>query len=619
MGILIGLNLYSCASIGYPDGGPIDETPPRFLRSTPEMGTLNNTRTRIVLEFDEYIKLEKPNEKVVISPPQVKQPEIKAAGKRITVNLLDTLKTNTTYTIDFSDGIVDNNEGNPLGDFTFVFSTGDVIDTLSVSGIVLTASNLEPIKGILVGLQSNLADSAFISLPLERVSRTDSRGQFNIRGIAPGEYRLFALEDGNQNYYFDQKSERIAFYDSIVIPRFEERNRQDTLWKDSLTVDTIYTRKYTHYLPDDLLLRAFEEENNVQYLGRSERLSENKFSIYFSAPADTLPVLKGLNFNELDAFVIERNLDNDTIHYWLKDSLIYKMDTLQVSLTYLYTDTLSQLSYTTDTLRLAMRKSNVRAQTEESSSSSRRRRQKDKEEEPEDEPITFLNVKVNAPSTMDVFGSLYLEFEEPLVHLDSSAIHLRKKIDTLWVDVPLEMEHNPYAIRSYEFYTEWEPQGEYEFVVDSASQVGIYGLFNDHISQTIRVRSLDDYGAIFINLHGADSTAVVELLNAQDNVVRRLPVDKNGSADFYYLQAGTYFARMFFDRNGNGLWDTGNHEEDLQPEEVYYYPQSIELKALWEMEQDWNIKAIPVDKQKPDEIKKQKPDEDKSNKQKTMR
>ena len=430
--------LYSCASIGRPEGGPKDYDPPRFVGSTPAAGAINNKRTKVSLQFDEFIKLEKATEKVVVSPPQIQQPEIKASGKKIQVNLLDSLKPNTTYTIDFSDAIVDNNEGNPLGNFAFTFSTGAQIDTMEVSGTVLDASNLEPIKGILVGLHANLNDSAFTKLPFDRVARTDSRGRFSIRGVAPGKYRIFGLMDSDQNFAFTQKSEVIAFNDSLIIPRMEERLRMDTAWVDSLTYDTIVEKKYMHYLPDDVILRAFKELNYSQYLIKSERLVPQKFTFYFAGKADTLPVLKGLNFDEKEAFVIEKNQRNDTIHYWVKDSLLYKQDTLALSLTYLYTDTLNQLIPRTDTLKLVSKQKTLTKEEPE------KKKKKKKKEGEEDEPIPtkFLPVNVNAPSSMDVYGYVSLNFEEPIASFDTAAIHLRQKVDTIWKDIPFEFEQD---------------------------------------------------------------------------------------------------------------------------------------------------------------------------------
>lgn len=595
--------LYSCASIGRPDGGPLDETPPRFIGSTPAAGALNNTKTKVSLSFDEFIKLEKANEKVVISPPQVQQPEIKASGKKISVNLLDSLKPNTTYTIDFSDAIVDNNEGNPLGNFAFTFSTGSAIDTMEVSGTLLEASNLEPVKGMLVGMHSNLSDTAFTKLPFDRVARTDSRGRFTIRGVAPGEYRIFGLMDADQNFAFSQKSEALAFNDSLVIPRWEERIRQDTTWVDSLTIDTVVERKYTYYLPDNVILRSFKEDLFSQYLVKNERLTPEKFTLYFAAKADTLPVLKGLNFDERDAFIIEKNLTNDTIHYWVRDSLLYKQDTLSLSLNYLYTDTLNQLVPRTDTLNLV-------AKTVKKAVDEPKKKKKKKGEEEEPEPTKFLHTTTYIPSTMDVYDYISLSFDEPIASFDSAAIHLKQKVDTLWEDIPFAFEQDSLKLRKYNVYYDWEPGKEYEFSVDSTAFHGIYGLFTDKIKQNIKVRSLEEYGAIYFNVSGCDSIAFVELLDTQDKVVRKVPV-VNGQADFYFLNPGKYCARLINDTNGNGIWDSGEYETKRQPEMVYYYPQILEPKANWEVEQTWDVKALPLDKQKPDELKKQKPDEDK--------
>lgn len=607
LGAAIGMVvLYSCASIGRPDGGPIDETPPRFIGSSPAAGALNNTKKRIVLEFDEFIKLEKANEKVVVSPPQVKQPEIKPNGKRITVNLLDSLKANTTYTIDFSDAIVDNNEGNPLGNFAFTFSTGAVIDTMEVAGTVLEASNLEPVKGMLVGLHSNLADSAFVKIPLDRVARTDSRGHFSIRGVAPGKYRIYGLNDVDQNFTFSQKSEALAFNDSLVIPHFEQRIRRDTSWVDSLTVDTIIEQKYTHYLPDNVVLRSFKEDLFSQYFIKSERLIPQKFTLYFAAKADSLPALKGLNFDEKDAFIIEKTFRNDTISYWIKDSLLYKQDTLSLSLNYLYTDTLNNLVPRTDTLHLTAKK----AKKEEAV------KKKKKKDEEEKVPTVFLPVNTHAPSSMDVYDYISLTFEEPIASFDTAAIHLRQKVDTLWKDVPFVFERDTSQLRKYDLLYDWEFGKEYEFSVDSTAFKGHYGLFTDKIKQTFKVRAQEEYAAIYFNVSGADSVAFVQLIDTQDKVLRQVPVI-DGQADFYYLNPGKYCARLINDTNKNGQWDTGNYDKKQQPEEVYYYSQILDPKANWELEQSWNLTEKPLDKQKPDELKKQKPDEKKKKRERT--
>ena len=611
MMVIIG---YSCASMGTPDGGPYDEMPPKFVGSSPRLHAVNVKDKKIELEFDEFIKLEKPSEKVVVSPPQLEQPEIKVVGKKVVAQLFDTLKHATTYTIDFSDAIVDNNEGNPMGNFTYSFSTGATIDTMEVSGAVLNAEDLEPIKGIQVGLHMNLNDSALNTLPFDRVSRTDSRGRFSIRGVAPGKYRIYALMDGNQNYLYDSKTETVAFSDSIIIPWMMPATRQDTLWKDTLTIDTIKTVGYTRFMPDDIILRAFKEENTRQYLSRKERDKENHFILTFSAKADTLPTLKGLNFDEKDAFVIEANEGNDSICYWVKDSLVYQMDTLAIQVDYLYTDTLDQLVPKTDTLYLANKltreqRDKLKKQEEEKKEKERKKREK-KGEAPKPEPTLFLKMNVDAPSAFDINRNVVLSFDEPLARIDTSSIHVSVKEDTLWVEKPFILVADSVIPRRYEILADWQPDREYQLKIDSTAITGLYGLHTDKVDQSFKVKKLDEYGTLFFNIRGVNQPAIVELLDAAGKVIRQQRVTPEGTADFYYLAPNTkYYVRMFMDRNGNGKWDTGNVEKRMQPEEVYYLPKSWEMKANFDFEETWDIHSTPVDKQKLDEIKKQKPEE----------
>lgn len=613
--LLVIIGFYACASTGMPDGGPYDETPPKFVRATPEPNATNNKRKKISIEFDEYIKLDKASEKVIISPPQNEAPEVKVSGHRVLVEFFDTLRENTTYTIDFGDAIVDNNEDNPLGNFAYAFSTGEHIDTMEVSGTVLSADNLEPVKGIQVGLHKNLEDSAFVKLPFDRISRTDSRGHFTIRGVAPGKYRIYALMDGNQNYFFDSKTEAVAFLDSLVVPDMRPAMRQDTVWNelDTLAYDTIYEVHYTRFLPDNLILRSFKEENPMQYLVKSEREQLNRFSLYFSAKADTLPTIKGLDFDEKDAFIIESNPRNDTIRYWIKDTVMCERDTLTFQMDYLATDTLGQLVPKTDTLRMVNKidKKRRMALAEEALKKEEKERKKraKKGDTLKVEP-KFFAMSVDAPSNLDLNRNIVLKFDEPVEHIDTAAIHMAVKVDSLWEDIPFILMADSVVPRQYQILADWQPGQEYQLKIDSLGIKGIYGLYTNKVENQLKVKTLEDYGTLYLNIVGAGPHAVVQLLNSSDGVVRQQPVTDKNTCDFYFLQPSTkYYIRLFNDDNNNGVWDTGNYAEKRQPEEVYYFPKVWEMKANFEFEETWDIHAVPLDKQKLDEIKKQKPDE----------
>lgn len=613
--LLVIIGFYACASTGMPDGGPYDETPPKFVRATPEPNATNNKRKKISIEFDEYIKLDKASEKVIISPPQNEAPEVKVSGHRVLVEFFDTLRENTTYTIDFGDAIVDNNEDNPLGNFAYAFSTGEHIDTMEVSGTVLSADNLEPVKGIQVGLHKNLEDSAFVKLPFDRISRTDSRGHFTIRGVAPGKYRIYALMDGNQNYLFDSKTEAVAFLDSLVVPDMRPDVRQDTVWNelDTLAYDTIYEVHYTRFLPDNLILRSFKEENPMQYLVKSEREQLNRFSLYFSAKADTLPTIKGLDFDEKDAFIIESNPRNDTIRYWIKDTVMCERDTLTFQMDYLATDTLGQLVPKTDTLRMVNKidKKRRMALAEEALKKEEKERKKraKKGDTLKVEP-KFFAMSVDAPSNLDLNRNIVLKFEEPVEHIDTAAIHMAVKVDSLWEDIPFILMADSVAPRQYQILADWQPGQEYQLKIDSLGIKGIYGLYTNKVENQLKVKTLEDYGTLYLNIVGAGPHAIVQLLNSSDGVVRQQPVTDKNTCDFYFLQPSTkYYIRLFNDDNNNGVWDTGNYAEKRQPEEVFYFPKVWEMKANFEFEETWDIHAMPLDKQKLGEIKKQKPDE----------
>lgn len=593
-GILFGWN--SCANMAAPTGGLYDEAPPRLIRSNPQNGGLNVNRKILEFEFDENIKIEKPMEKVIITPPQLAMPVIKSVGRKAVVELEDDLLENSTYTIDFTDAIVDNNEGNPLENFSLSFSTGNQLDTLAVSGKVLSAENLEPAQGIYVGMHTNLDDTAFVRTPFEKISRTDSRGRFTVRGLPAGKYRIFALDDKNRDYKYDNPQEAIAFLDSIVVPSSMPAVRQDTVFKDSVTIDTVKTINYTRFLPDNIILRSFSSGFQRKYFQKHERNQREKLVVFFAAPTrePTFERLKPASGNE-SWYVMEKSKDNDTLSLWISDSLILRQDTVILKMSYLKTDSLNRDLMQSDTLSFNFREPR---QT---------RREKEKEEK---EQIRFLGINHNLQSTHEIYLPVQLEFEQPVIDFDSSKVHLTYEVDSVFSPVSFTMLGDTLNPRKYTLRHKWEPGGKYTLTIDSATVHSIYGLWNNKVEQAFAVKALDQYGNLMFQLSGlpAGKPAYVELLDKSDKPFRKVRV-KNNEALIFDINPGTLYARLFIDDNEDGEWTTGDYEKGRQPERVYYYPGAYEIRAYTDHEESWNVTELPLDKQKPLDITKNKPEE----------
>lgn len=590
--------LYACANMASPNGGPYDELPPKFISSTPAPGQLNYKGKKVEILFDELIQVDKPTENVIITPPQAMQPVIRANGRRVVVELEDTLRDNTTYTIDFTNSIADNNEKNILENFSFAFSTGDQIDTLEISGVLLDAATLEPMPGITIGVHSDLADSAFTTTSFVRTSRTNDRGAFTIRNMAPGTYRIYALEDVMRTYKYSQPGQQIAFGDSLIVPTFELTTRQDTTWKDSLTIDTIKTVPYTHFMPDDIALRLFKEKAERQYMLRPERNDEKILTLRFNAPVDSFPVPVPVNFTPGGDswYYLQAEDGRKTLKYWLTDSLVWQQDTLSVSVDYLKSDSLNLLQPQTDTVNFVMRH---RAKAEP-------KKKKKKDDEPE--PIEFLGMNIAPTGTMEMTDTLSITFMEPVAHLDSSLFRLERMVDSTWTAV--DFRFFPDTTNSLRFFIlrPWQYAEEYRLAVDSATVFSVYGKWNNTVNNAFKLKKEEDYGHLYINLIGVDTTAFVELLNSSDVPVRKAKV-KEGGALFMDLRPDKYYARLTVDLNGNNEWDTGNYAEKRQPELVIYCPKMYQIMQNWQVDETWDVTAVPMKQQKPLEITKNKPKE----------
>lgn len=686
--VLPALLTTSCARMGNPDGGWYDETPPYVVSATPQDKGTGVKSRRVSIYFNEYVKIDNATEKVVVSPPQMEMPEVKSRGKYITVQLHDSLKANSTYTIDFSDAISDYNEGNPMGNYTYSFSTGDVIDTLEVAGTVLDAEDLEPVKGILVGLfpaeeadtqhvegdspalattavQAVAAVEDTVSEPVRvdsiaspvfiRVARTDSRGRFVVRGVAPGAYTIGALQDLDNNYTFNSLSEIMAFSHETLRPSVFVDVRQDTVWADELRIKDINRVKYNHYLPDNIVLRAFAHKINDRYYLKSERTDAEKFTLFFTAPVERdtallerigmdyasvrLPELRGINFDSTDAFVVEPSLKGDTVTYWLRDTALINQDTLQIEMRTLITDSLKQLNMFTDTLFVLAKvpyEKRMKAKEDELQEwrkglEKRRKRLQDGEELTDTiMPEPRLRPKFDFQQSITPDATLSVIFPYPLKKVDREAVHLYVEQDSLWYRAPFRFRPvrsdedmiTDSLPRRWEIVSEWIPGAEYSLEIDTLAFEDIYGKTSEPYKTGLQVRRLEEFGTLFVNVKYNDTTPaaeskragepriLVQLLDSSDKPKRTEPV-VNGTAEFYYLTGGAYYMRAIIDRNGNGQWDTGDYLKDIQPEEVYYYNGVVETKAKWDITKEWNLTLLPLNKQKPAAITKQKAEAEK--------
>jgi len=591
--------LTACASVGNIDGGPRDEDPPVYVRSNPTPGQKHVSGKNFSIIFNENVQLEDAFNKVVVSPAQIEAPTITANGRRVSIRLHDSLKQNTTYTIDFGDAIKDLNEGNVLDGFALDFSTGDSIDSLRVSGIVLGAQNLEPAQGVLVGAYSNLSDTAIRTLAPDRIARTNQYGQFTIRNLPAGRYRIYAINDINRDWHWD-RSENVAFLDDTITPYVSEIDITDTLY-NSAGEDSLVYRKGLQYLPNDLLLSFFNEDYRAQYLKGYKRPERRYITLELGAPTDSLPqisIVDGPSDTTLHGLSSEHwgipiySSRGDSLTMWLADSAVYRTDSLRLAVRYMKPDSLEQLKWTTDTLRFYYRDP--------------KRSKKEIEADTLPPALDVLPLTLVSGSTQEVYKPLTFSIGQPPASIDTSAIHFEMKVDTLWVPKPFTITPDslkPVLQRSIS--QKWEPGGKYRLNIDSAAITSVYGEHNKAFSQELSVRNLEDYSNLTVRLTGADSTAIVELLSSSGDSIR-VARAVDGRAVFRYVQPGSYFLRMFFDTDGNGEWTTGILDS-IQPEEVAYYPKKIELKRNWDIEQDWDIYELPVDRQKPYPLLKNKP------------
>lgn len=589
---------YACANRGYPEGGPKDVIPPQVIAENPASYTRNFSKKKIDVYFDEFVQLKEINEKFIISPPLKKKPRVSLRGKYIQVSMGDTLKPNTTYSLDFADAIVDNNESNPLGFYRYVFSTGDVIDTLELSGNVVHAESGEPMLNIYVMLYSNPGDSLPLKELPDYVARTDSSGFFRLTNLREADYRVVAVEDANRDYKYTPEAEMVAFLDTVVHPVAMPLVRTDTVTRitaiegrDTITSDSIFTTNYIAYGPNNLFLRLFQEKPTQLYLVDDDRTERERLDFVFSIPGqnDLKVDLWDSTATALlpaDGFLMERTAGNDTIALWIRDSSVYKRDTLRGLLSYWRTDSTGQLIRASDTVRYTFKE---KKKTED----------KRKRDEKTQEPLTFLDIKSSVSGDLDIGGKLWIEFDRPVDTASLRQLQLTEVVDSVTLSVPFTYRSDSLKIRRIYIDARWEAGKEYCLSADSAALYDIYGRHNKKLEKKFKLRQEEYYGKVMLDVKGVSGNVIVQLYRSDagksDNgkrtyqVLREKMTDKDGVLTFDLLPEGKYRFRAILDENGNGLWDTGLYLDHRQPEEIIYLPAEISVKQNFDIEQEFDL------------------------------
>lgn len=606
--------LAACASMGTPTGGPRDEDPPRFVRANPSPGTRDFQGRRITLDFNELINVKDAFTKVVVSPPSASVPRVSSQGRRVTVDFRDTLLPNTTYTIDFANTIEDNNEGNKLSSFTYTFSTGPDLDTLSVSGMVLDALTLEPQQGILVGLHADTTAGVFTSRRFDHVAKTDDRGRFTIYGLKPVPYNIYALKDMDGDMKYANPEEDLAFYRTTILPAAERVEVTDTTF-NLLTgaVDTITRRTRTRYLPNDILLRSFNSGRRQQFVETYERRDSTRIFVHLNTASDRVPTLTFPDLPDITpALVREHSATRDTLTWWLPPAVV-GTDTLRAVLGYERLDSLSNPYAVADTLKfITSRPKNVRSNDKDKKSAGSK--------DDKDEEMTAGRKRVPSPLTLskhgsseaEVYAPFYADFSRPVVHLDTAMLSVEVKVDTLWrpvtgnFTVTMSDTLNPRRLR---IDYPWEYETQYRVRLDSLAAMDMYGAMSDPATIEFGTRPESYYATLTLDLKGlpADVPAFVQLLDGSEKVVRTTVV-RSGRAYMPYLGAGKYYARVILDYDGDGHWTTGDYASGRYPEVAFYCPKAITLKSNWDAEQEWNVFGTNVDTMKPYAILKNRPE-----------
>lgn len=584
---LIALLFQYCANPGPLIGGPKDEDPPVFVGSNPVKFSKNIHPRKVLMEFDEFLVLKELKQNLIISPPLNEDPQIKLKGKRVIIkNDKDVVfEDSTTYTYYFGNAICDLHEENPISNFEFVFSTGPVLDSLSLRGKVLNAEFLTPEETIFVCLYKKGTNDTipFDSLPYfvrpYYIAKTNALGEYRLNNLQYNNYLMFAVKDLNNNYYFDMQGESIAFVDSLLKPQEVYDFIPDTIpinQEDSLLMDSLW--KFHSYTminhPIDLFL--FTEQDSIPKLLETKVTPERKIDFFFKYPVQNHIEVQLLNdSNQGNWYIEEFTKNKDSLSLWITS---IPSDTIDISL---QIDTLS-----VDTLQFVIREPKKKEEPRR-----RRKKEDDKKEKVEKEVIKFTS---NVNKTLAFYSDIQIQFETPLQYTNLENAVLFE--DSLSVNPELIFIDS--LKRNLSIKYDWKEATTYQFIIPQEALIDIFEIENDSIKLNFNTTSKADYGNINMQING-DSLLQFPLLlrlvkgsPGKEVMVREIKLDSATSAMFQYIPEGEYYMKAIEDLNHNGRWNTGNYGLKLAAERVFYFQKPITVKAGWDIEDSWNITTL---------------------------
>lgn len=564
------LVLCRCANVVSPSGGPKDVKAPVVLEASPANNSTNFKGRSIHLTFDEFVTLNNPSNTVLISPPMNKKPTYRTSGKTVIIRFEEPLKPNTTYSINFGDAIKDLHENNVFSGYTYNFSTGDMIDSLSLKGKVISASTLKPDEGFYVALYSDDNDTVTLdSLPYKvkpnYITTTDKDGKFQFSGLADKEYLIFALNDNNSNMVFDLPNEEIAFYPDLVRPYFIEnkivnKRHNDTIQSDSLSInDSVLEIKNSEFTSYELF--SFVQEDSIQKIFKKELVEAGLLRFVFRYPADNVDITP---LEELpDTFNIM------SVYSARKDTVLWYFTPTRDSLWISINDGVN----ISDTTHYSLKPRE---------SVSRRRRNQ------EETKVKSLTVKNNLKNgKLKPYQPLTLSFNEPVTKLNEhDTTRFIADKDTILNDLHF-VKVDEYGFK-YQLAKELEPEEKYKILVPDSTFLGFRGLTNDTIQLSFGVQEESAFGNVYLTVEvpGDLPQVIIELLTEQGKVVEKHILTKSGELAFEYLDPGKYKLKATLDQDANGEWSPGNFAKRLQPEKIVFYKGTLEVRANWDIDMD---------------------------------